>query len=177
MNGTPHEILVGDICGKSMLKTIFALLIIEFIGEHALSSEPSAAITTAMLEAHNAVRKTVGTPPLEWSERLTEVAQKWANYLLKSGQFYHQPKNLYGENLYEISGGEASPVQVLNSWASEAYDYHHRTNSCESTCGHYTQIVWRETRQVGCAVAKGQGRQVWVCEYAPPGNFVGERPF
>jgi hypothetical protein len=44
-------------------------------------------------------------------------------------------------------------------------------------CGHYTQIVWRNTKSVGCAVARGKGVEVWVCNYDPPGNYAGQRPY
>jgi hypothetical protein len=43
--------------------------------------------------------------------------------------------------------------------------------------GHYTQLIWPTTREVGCAVAKGQGNDVLVCRYAPAGNVYGEVPF
>jgi hypothetical protein len=41
--------------------------------------------------------------------------------------------------------------------------------------GHYTQLIWPTTREVGCAVAKGQGNDVLVCRYAPAGNVLGEK--
>jgi pathogenesis-related protein 1 len=44
-------------------------------------------------------------------------------------------------------------------------------------CGHYTQIVWRNTKAVGCAVGGKGAREVWVCDYDPPGNYVGQRPY
>jgi hypothetical protein len=43
-------------------------------------------------------------------------------------------------------------------------------------CGHYTQLVWRRARQVGCAAARGGSREVWVCEF-PEGNYIGMRPY
>ena len=43
--------------------------------------------------------------------------------------------------------------------------------------GHYTQIVWRSTVEVGCAVARSGLHEVWVCRYSPPGNVVGQRPY
>jgi hypothetical protein len=38
-------------------------------------------------------------------------------------------------------------------------------------------MVWRDTREVGCAVATDTEREVWVCEYYPPGNVAGFRPY
>ncbi len=40
--------------------------------------------------------------------------------------------------------------------------------------GHYTQLIWPRTQEVGCAVAKGAVNDVLVCRYSPAGNIVGE---
>ena len=130
-----------------------------------------------MLAAHNAVRARVGTAPLQWSDHLAVFSQDWADTLLRRHQFKHRRNSKYGENLYEITGGAASAAQVVNAWADESQHYDHRTNRCHGVCGHYTQIVWNDTKRVGCAVARGGGREVWVCNYDPPGNWVGERPY
>jgi uncharacterized protein YkwD len=130
-----------------------------------------------MLLAHNEVRARVDVAPLRWSYRLAARAQEWATHLLEEGQFYHRPHPVSGENLFEITGSRALPVEVVGDWASEAHDYSYRSNSCRGVCGHYTQLVWGDTREVGCAVARDPGREVWVCNYDPPGNWVGERPY
>jgi uncharacterized protein YkwD len=133
-----------------------------------------------MLAAHNAVRAQVHVPPLVWSEPLEARARSWANRLLREGKFMHTPKGAYGENLYEVEGTyavTASPREVVKAWADEAAFYDHRSNTCRDVCGHYTQIVWSDTRAVGCAAARNSRREVWVCNYDPPGNWVGRRPY
>jgi len=130
-----------------------------------------------MVAAHNAVRARVGTAPLTWSGGLATVAQDWADRLMASGQFVHSHNPNYGENLYEIRGAAATPALVVKAFADESGDYDYRSNTCRSVCGHYTQVVWGDTKEVGCAVARGGGREVWVCEYNPPGNYVGKRPY
>jgi uncharacterized protein YkwD len=142
----------------------------------ALDAPPSS-LARAMLETHNAVRARVGVPPLAWSAQLAATAQNWASRLIATNDFSHQPANRYGENLYGISGGVASPGQVVGAWADEARDYDLRRDTCTGVCGHYTQIVWRTTRNVGCGVASDPEREIWVCEYDPPGNFIGYRPY
>lgn len=119
----------------------------------------------------------VEVQPLRWSDRLAARAQEWASHLVQERQFYHRPHPTFGENLFEISGGRASPAEVVGDWASEARDYSYRANTCRGMCGHYTQLVWNSTREVGCAVASEPGREVWVCNYDPPGNWIGERPY
>ncbi len=119
----------------------------------------------------------MGTAPLAWSERLAARAQEWADFLLASKKFVHRPNPIYGENLFEITGGGASAAEVVNDWAGESRDYDYKSNKCRGVCGHYTQIVWSTTKEVGCGVARGGGREVWVCNYDPPGNWVGKRPY
>jgi uncharacterized protein YkwD len=130
-----------------------------------------------MLAAHNAVRGRAGVPRLVWSARLASAAQRWADILIARNEFRHNPKTPYGENLFAIAGGSESPAEIVSDWASEENDYNYAANSCRSVCGHYTQIVWRDTREVGCAIARRGNREVCVCEYDPPGNYIGQRPY
>jgi uncharacterized protein YkwD len=148
------------------------------VSDRGLEQVPSLA--HEMLAAHNDVRASVHVPSLRWSDRLAARAQDWATHLVQEQQFYHRPHSVFGENLFEITGGHASAAEVVGDWASEARDYSYRANSCHGVCGHYTQLVWSGTREVGCAVARDAGREnrdVWVCNYDPPGNWVGERPY
>jgi uncharacterized protein YkwD len=135
------------------------------------------SLAREMLAAHNEVRAGVDVPALVWSDHLAAHAQDWAWQLLRNQQFYHRPNSNFGENLFEISGGSALPAQVVEDWASEARDYNYRANTCDGVCGHYTQLVWRNTTEVGCAVARISNVEVWVCNYHPPGNWVGQRPY
>jgi uncharacterized protein YkwD len=130
-----------------------------------------------MLAAHNAVRATVKAPPLAWSQNLAHVAQEWANTLIGQRAITHRPKSKYGENIYVVEGSKATAEKAVERWASEAANYDRKSNKCMGSCGHYTQVVWSGTKEVGCAVARERGREVWVCEYNPPGNFVGQRPY
>jgi pathogenesis-related protein 1 len=130
-----------------------------------------------MLAAHNAVRATQFIRPLTWSDALAARAQDWANTLLARGEFVHYPKSPYGENLFEIDGATASPEQVVEAWSAESRDYDYATNRCRKVCGHYTQVVWSSTTKVGCGVARSARREVWVCNYDPPGNYIGKRPY
>jgi hypothetical protein len=93
----------------------------------------------AMLDAHSAIRARVGVPPLVWSDQLSQVAQDWANHLIATGELNHRPNNRYGENIYAISGGHATPTEAVDLWAKEARGYDIRSNTCSGVCGHYTQ--------------------------------------
>jgi pathogenesis-related protein 1 len=137
----------------------------------------STSISPAMLDAHNAIRTRVGVMPQVWSDQLAGVAQDWATHLIATGGLSHRPSNRYGENIYTIAGGTVSPRPVVSYWAGEARGFDIRSNTCKGVCGHYTQVVWDKTRSVGCAVATDRRREVWVCNYDPPGNVVGCRPY
>jgi pathogenesis-related protein 1 len=72
-----------------------------------------------------------------------------------------------------------SAAEVVNLWVGEGRSYNRAANRCApgAVCGHYTQVVWRSTRRLGCAVAHCADSEIWVCNYDPPGNYVGHRPY
>jgi uncharacterized protein YkwD len=129
-----------------------------------------------MLSLHNAIRAEAKLPQLQWSNMLAEYSQKWADTLLAENRSSHNPDSPYGENIFIVGVG-STPSPAIKQWASESGDYSYQTNSCKSNCGHYTQLIWRATLKVGCAVARGERREIWVCSYDPPGNYRGEWPY
>lgn len=145
------------------------------------------------LEAHNQVRAKHNLPPLKWSDKLAEYSQQWANKLASGTacQMYHRSGTPpYGENLFRSSAviwsdgkREVSQVtisDVVKAWANEEKWYNYNNNSCQpgKQCGHYTQVVWKDTKEVGCAMKVCADKsQSWVCSYNPAGNYVGYRPY
>lgn len=149
-----------------------------------------------MLAAHNRVRQQHSLPPLQWSQRMSKYAQRWAKHLATSGcNMVHRSEAgrdrlEAGENIFwggpvTWSDGarnvqKVSAADVANAWASEQADYDYQSNSCRpgKQCGHYTQMVWKTTTHVGCgaAMCPDQG-QIWVCNYEPAGNWIGQKPY
>ncbi|VAW28221.1 hypothetical protein MNBD_BACTEROID06-1038, partial [hydrothermal vent metagenome] len=116
--------------------------------------------------------------PLEWDETLAKTALKWARQLKKEGcAFKHSRTKGLGENLFMGTTGFYNPKDVVDSWGNEIENYNYEDNSCSGVCGHYTQIVWATTKKVGCAKIKCDGNDIWVCNYDPPGNWVGQKPY
>ena len=125
--------------------------------------------------------------PLMWSNEASTKAQNWAAQC----NFDHSPGGSgFGENIYASAGPTPTAKSVVKgSWGSEAADYNYSTNTCAAgkQCGHYTQVVWRNTTAVGCALQActtnspfGASFPNWdfvVCNYTPPGNFNGELPY
>ena len=132
-----------------------------------------------MLSAHNQVRAVRQLPPLRWSRRLEEFAQEWAEHLAKLGALEHDYTRRVGQNLFASWGTARRPSFVVKKWEDESKDYDERRFRCSRTaeCGHFTQLIWRETKQVGCGVATRGNGQYWVCYYSPPGNVIGDNPY
>ncbi len=144
----------------------------------------------AMLKAHNQVRKQVGVEKLIWSNRLEKFAKNYAEELKRRGcNLVHNPaRGYYGENLFKASPimwadgyrepQKITPAEVVYFWADESRYYNYQNNSCNGVCSHYTQIVWRDTKKVGCAVTLCDDKsQIWICNYSPAGNIIGEKPY
>ena len=139
-----------------------------------------------LLAAHNAERAVVGVPPLQWNAALAADARAWADNLAATGRFEHSPDEpgqpVEGENLWAGTPRAFSPEAMVGLWAAEKKDYRpglfpnvSRSGDIEKV-GHYTQIIWRSSRQVGCATAVGAREEFLVCRYSAAGNVYGERP-
>jgi hypothetical protein len=139
-----------------------------------------------LLAAHNAERAIIGVPPLQWNPQLAADARVWADDLAATGRFEHSPDEPgaepQGENLWAGTPRAFSPEAMVHLWVAEKRDYrpgvfpnNSRSGDVENV-GHYTQMIWRESRQVGCATAVGRNEEFLVCRYSRAGNVYGERP-
>jgi hypothetical protein len=83
---------------------------------------------------------------------------------------------------------------AVQGWSAEVACYTYGTfmagDKCDMACtsamnsdgcGHYTQVVWRASTQIGCGVTScGSGFNMQtevICNYSPAGNFIGEKPY
>jgi hypothetical protein len=139
-----------------------------------------------LLAAQNMARAAMGVPPLAWNNQLAADARVWANQLAATGRFEHSPdepgEEPQGENLWAGTPRAYSPEAMIGLWVAEKRDYrpgifpnNSRSGDVENV-GHYTQLIWRDTRQVGCATAVGRSEEFLVCRYSAAGNVYGERP-
>jgi len=145
-----------------------------------------ADFNSRLLVAHNAERARIGVPALGWDPALAADARVWANELAATGRFEHSPddpaKPLEGENLWAGTPHAFSPEAMVGLWAAEKADYrpglfpnNSRSGDIENV-GHYTQLIWRTSRRVGCASAVGGNEEILVCRYSDAGNVTGQRP-
>jgi len=147
------------------------------------STSSLAQERTDALASHNNERKLLYTNgDLVWSNTVELSAQNYANTLAQNGTFTHS-NNSYGENLY-ASSSSATLKNGVDSWISEKSAYSYASNSCVNNrvCGHYTQVIWKNTTEVGCAKAiyqtgQYQGWTVVVCQYNSAGNYIGQKPY
>ncbi len=182
--------------GKAkVILSVIVILLIAFESGEALSGESESM--TGITNAHNEVRTALNIPQLVWSDRLAVVAEDWATHLAENNgcNMQHRPRQgkesrPFGENIYwasplKWSDGRReiqniSADRVVKSWADEVEEYDYNSNSCQAgkVCGHYTQLVWRESTRLGCGRAVCSDKsQIWVCNYDPPGNYIGQRPY
>ncbi|WP_158501839.1 CAP family protein [Vitiosangium sp. GDMCC 1.1324] len=140
-----------------------------------------SALQTAALKKHNELRAKHGVPALKTSATLQAVAQAWANKLAAEGKMYHS-NGKYGENIYWTSAspgagqGTSLGNSSVQSWYSEIKSYDFGKPGFDMKTGHFTQVVWKGSTELGCGVAGGAKGTFVVCNYNPPGNFEGQFP-
>ncbi|KAJ2964402.1 hypothetical protein NQZ79_g605 [Umbelopsis isabellina] len=133
------------------------------------ASGVSSGDVKTILDTHNAYRKEHSAPALTWNTTLASYAQKWSN-----GCVFKHSGGPYGENLGE---GYASWKDVVDAWYSEADLYDYSNPGFSEATGHFSQVVWVATRQIGCGVttcSSLSGAPLYTCSYNPPGNYLGE---
>jgi hypothetical protein len=174
-----------------------------------LGAPAYADFSTAALNTHNAERTQYHDVHLRWSGGLAAFAQEWAQHLADNDRFEHRPAdhrangypNRPGENLYYaqgssgITGSNVEHAQdAVNAWIAEKQYYHYDRDTdgtgswnlppgCSAPsgkyCGHFTQVIWKNTTEVGCGIAKNAANtKVYVvCNYYSSGNVYGQRPY
>jgi len=178
---------------EGVVHSLLLVLFLMFFGcgemDTASSSIPIVSVTESDREQavvrHNEIRAELfSNANLTWSVDVAESAQAYADVLASNGAFEHDPSNsVYGENLF-MASYQINYLDAINAWYSEKPYYNYTNNSCESgqMCGHYTQIIWKDSTEGGGGMAQyrvGQYKNylVIVCRYNPPGNYVGEKPY
>jgi hypothetical protein len=178
--------------GVGMLKLAAAIVL---VATGLPASTPAASATFAygttqtayrLLAAHNRERARLGIAPLQWDPALAAAAASYGPALARVGKLQHSSRagrDGQQENLWMGTRGAYSPEQMVGYWIAEKADYRpgnvfplvSRTGNW-SDVGHYTQVVWRTTTRVGCAIFPSRQWDYLICRYSPPGNIVGRQP-
>ena len=134
------------------------------------------------MERHNELREKHHVPPLVLSRELCEIATKYAQKICKASTFQHSHDNYkgraMGENLYWASGmSNLTGKDPVQSWYDEIKDYNFDTNKAKNpgaVIGHFTQVVWKGSEQLGIGFAT-KGKEIYVvANYYPAGNYIGQ---
>ncbi|XP_071821096.1 uncharacterized protein [Apostichopus japonicus] len=129
------------------------------------------------LATHNKYRDLHGVPSLKMNDKLNDTAQKWADYLVNSRSFTHSEAKDYGENLcshYSSASTEYSGEEVTDYWYSEIEKYDFRAKAFKKGTGHFTQVVWKDSKEFGIGKAiTRDGKVIIVGQYKPAGNLMG----
>jgi hypothetical protein len=135
-----------------------------------------------LLADQNAERDRKGVERMTWSHDLAQQAQSWADRLARDDRMYHsdrQSRHGAGENLWVGPVGYYGADDMIDLFLAEKKHYRpgtfpqvSKTGRWEDV-GHYTQIIWPGTKQVGCAVAHNRQHDFLVCRYFPAGNVFG----
>lgn len=141
------------------------------------------------LQLHNCARKTVipaaspAIPMMTWANDLQATAQAYSDLCM----YQHSMAPDLGENIAASAPPSATQTSAAQDWASEQPNYDYAANTCPmGVCGHYTQMVWRSSVELGCGITNcsvnspfGAEFPNWtfvVCNYRPAGND-GSRPY
>jgi len=135
-----------------------------------------------ILIAHNKERHLVGVSDLVWDDSIANFAKNWASFLAgEDNGLKHRKNNAFGENLASFNGYDFSADFGVNLWLREKKDYKYspiENNNNQKAIGHYTQLVWKNSTKVGCACVQSKSKTFYfVCNYDPPGNYIGEFPY
>ncbi|XP_028623789.1 peptidase inhibitor 16 isoform X1 [Grammomys surdaster] len=154
---------------------------------------PTSALTEdekeTMVELHNYYRAQVSPPAsdmlqMRWDDELAAFAKAYAQ---KCVWGHNKERGRRGENLFAITGEGMDVPLAVGNWHEEHAHYNLSTATCDpgQMCGHYTQVVWSKTERIGCGShfcetlqgVEEANIQLLVCNYEPPGNVKGRKPY
>uniref|UniRef100_A0AAG5DD05 SCP domain-containing protein n=1 Tax=Anopheles atroparvus TaxID=41427 RepID=A0AAG5DD05_ANOAO len=132
------------------------------------------------LKAHNEYRRRHGVLPLKLSTRLCRYADEWAKVIAARGVLVHRSNSQYGENIFcswsspNIVSVGVSGQEPVEHWYSEIDLHIFGKEPATLKTGHFTQVIWKDSRELGVGVARNRSGQVFVvANYDPPGNYIG----
>ncbi|MBN2892109.1 MAG: hypothetical protein JXL97_09595 [Bacteroidales bacterium] len=161
-----------------MIKKVTSVLFFVIIACSVYGQNLDESEAYFYLAEHNTHRQIVGVPDVRWSDTLALEAQQQAD-IVAQNMYSTEIDNYYGVNLYR-STKEPTAKEVVSHWASEQKYFHGDTITEKNLriFGHYSQIIWKQTVSIGCAMAKTPGgTYIVVCLYNPKGNIIGQKAY
>ncbi|KAK7933980.1 hypothetical protein WMY93_004876 [Mugilogobius chulae] len=149
------------------------LLSIYHFGCSSPSLDLNQSFRDVFLDTHNKYRAQHGVEPLRYNDEMCAVAQKWADHLLQQNTFMHS-ETKDGENIYNsFASPPVTPKgnEAVDSWYSEVKDYKYSAPGFGMNTGHFTQVVWKDSKELGVGLASSGGKVFVVGQYRPAGNM------
>ncbi len=176
--------------GSFAHRRLAAVVALALVGPVALGGAAGrlTGLDERLLAAHNRERAAAGLPAMRWDPALAAEARAWGETLAEMDDIEHSPDDPddpdpQGENLWLGSKGHFAPEAMVGMWIEEKRHFRPgRFPDVSATgdlddVGHYTQLMWRDTRRVGCALTQGEAYEILTCRYLAAGNVEGEAPF
>jgi hypothetical protein len=168
--------------------SLFVAFLLSFVlhgySQSTKSIYKDTSFVSAVLKQHNSYRSALQLPDLAWSPELAKDALAWAKHLasIDKGQHDVSVRGKEGENLWWGTADSFSYEDMVSMWGNERSVFKYGVFPDVSTnrsamVGHYTQIVWKNTTTVGCALAGNGSMDYLVCRYSAPGNVIGQKPY
>ena len=149
---------------------------------YELSEEEKDKFINEALESHNRYRKRHNSEPLKLNKDLCEIAQEYAKKLAESNNFIHSG-NKYndkplGENIFMSNHYPISGKFTTDNWYNEIKNYNFDDPGFKEGIGHFTQLVWKSTSEVGFGIEIcTDGFYYVVANFFPPGNINSPQYF
>ncbi len=169
------------------------LLVVLVVWVHTASAGLTRSQEKAILNQHNKFRskekRASNMMKLVWSKDLARKAQNWADNCVMGHNPDHSSADWdwVGENMAFAT--YTNPLEMLSMWEGEKAIFDYNSNRCSPdprnvllrSCGHYTQMIWGDTKEVGCGFTTNCRNSNMpsrlVCNYGEGGNWRGEKPY
>lgn len=130
------------------------------------------------LRAHNEYRSKHGVANLRLNKKLCKFAEEWAKIIATRGNLVHRTNSPYGENIFCASSSNTNLIvggrEPVENWYSEISYHPFGKEPSTLKSGHFTQVIWKDSKELGVGQARNRSGQVFVvANYDPPGNFIG----
>lgn len=139
-----------------------------------------------VLKKINLYRRSHRSPPVQWSDTIATNAQNWAKHIAENGSLQHTPGGKYGENLamefnptrINVSDRTREVVSSIKRWYNEVNEYDFSVPGFSSKTGHFSQLIWKDSTEIGVGVALDKEKKVYVVmQFSPPGNVCNDDVF
>ena len=159
--------------GKKIISIfLFAIIIFQ------INSLDLEKIREEILTNHNYHRKRHQVDNLVRNAEIEQVAQSYSEYQASIDSMQHSNNKKYGENLYycgSSSGECVTGKKASEMWYDEVKDYDFDNPRYIKGTGHFTQLVWKGSKQIGCGAACNSHNNCYLtCNYYPPGNYLSD---